>query len=111
MCRGGNKRSKQFFFEKKNQKPFVPWAHAAGEIRDSRDKSFLLLFSKKQALLPLLRYQALCCMCRSACSPPKAPQPARCAMDTLLNARSFYRAGATFEGHGSTQQRRDRVQN
>jgi hypothetical protein len=35
---------KQFFFEKKNQKTF------AHEVRDSTDKSFLLLFSKKEVL-------------------------------------------------------------
>jgi hypothetical protein len=31
----GAKGRKQFFFEKKNQKTFVPLVHAAGEVRDS----------------------------------------------------------------------------
>ncbi len=35
-----------FFFEKKNQKTFVHW------IRDSTEKSFLLLFFKKEVFLP-----------------------------------------------------------
>ncbi len=58
---------KQFFFEKKNQKTFI------SAVADSTDKSFLLLFSKKKALLsvwaviwlpiqpllPMLKHRAL----------------------------------------------------
>ena len=39
--------SKQFFFEKKNQKTFVI------AVADLMDKSFLFFFSKKKALLPV----------------------------------------------------------
>ena len=46
--------SKQFFFEKKNQKAFVSAVAPCGRPRDSRDKSFLLLFFKKEGLAYLL---------------------------------------------------------
>jgi hypothetical protein len=40
-----------FFFEKKNQKTFARAVAALScMVRDSADKSFLLLFSKKEGL-------------------------------------------------------------
>jgi hypothetical protein len=47
--RQGKVRQK-FFFEKKNQKTFIPLMRAAGERPGSKEKSFLLLFFKKEAL-------------------------------------------------------------
>jgi len=38
-----------FFFEKKNQKTFITW-RAPRRQRAQRDKSFLLLFFKKEDL-------------------------------------------------------------
>jgi hypothetical protein len=44
-------RSKQFFFEKKNQKTFTLLAYAADTIGTySGNKSFLVLFFKKELL-------------------------------------------------------------
>jgi hypothetical protein len=45
---------KKFFFEKKNQKTFVFWVHAAGESRDSDKKVFCFFSSEKKALLLLI---------------------------------------------------------
>jgi hypothetical protein len=39
-----------FFFEKKNQKTFVPCRVFLLKVRDSAVKSFLLLFYKKEGL-------------------------------------------------------------
>ncbi len=60
------KQGKQFFFEKKNQKTFVSrrcvgLRRAVSISRDSRRKSFLLLFFKKEGLACLLL-----CVCASA---------------------------------------------
>jgi len=49
---GQEKKRKQFFFEKKNQKTFVPWAYAAGENRDSDAKVFCFFSSEKKCFLP-----------------------------------------------------------
>jgi hypothetical protein len=40
-----------FFFEKKNQKTFVPLRTFAGEARDSHLKVFCFFFSKKKSFL------------------------------------------------------------
>ncbi len=63
------KASKQFFFEKKNQKTFVfsvraVWRHGVSAFRDSVRKSFLLLFFKKEGLACLLA-----CVLASCASP------------------------------------------
>jgi hypothetical protein len=42
--------SEPFFFEKKNQKTFVPMARASGENRDSDIKVFCFFFSEKKSL-------------------------------------------------------------
>jgi hypothetical protein len=39
-----------FFFEKKNQKTFAPWAEPVRKGRSQTSKSFLLLFFKKEGL-------------------------------------------------------------
>jgi hypothetical protein len=39
-----------FFFEKKNQKTFARWREAVGPARAHIDKSFLVLFFKKELL-------------------------------------------------------------
>jgi hypothetical protein len=44
-------QSKQFFFEKKNQKTFASWAHASGKIRDSDIKVFCFFSSEKKTFL------------------------------------------------------------
>jgi hypothetical protein len=46
-------RSKQFFFEKKNQKTFMILAYAAGENRDSDIKVFCFFSSEKKAFLQI----------------------------------------------------------
>ncbi len=46
---------KQFFFEKKNQKTFMVYVHAAGESCDSDVKVFCFFSSEKKTLLPLLQ--------------------------------------------------------
>ncbi len=38
-----------FFFEKKNQKTFISFAHACCKRRDSETKVFCFFFSKKKA--------------------------------------------------------------
>jgi hypothetical protein len=45
---------KKFFFEKKNQKTFAPWAAHVKQPEVYDKKSFLLLFFKKEALAYLL---------------------------------------------------------
>jgi hypothetical protein len=42
---------KQFFFEKKNQKTFIPMARAAGMVRDNDIKVFCFFSSEKKAFL------------------------------------------------------------
>jgi hypothetical protein len=46
------RKGRMFFFEKKNQKTFLTWLRAAGErplqSGNLKDKSFLLLFFKKE---------------------------------------------------------------
>jgi hypothetical protein len=44
------KERKQFFFEKKNQKTFESRAEPLRRGRSQMDKSFLLLFFKKEGL-------------------------------------------------------------
>jgi hypothetical protein len=44
------KESKQFFFEKKNQKTFIRLTHLSGEGTARRMKSLLLLFFRKEVL-------------------------------------------------------------
>jgi hypothetical protein len=45
------RQGRMFFFEKKNQKTFMSAVAAlSGKVRDSTDKSFLLLFFKKEGL-------------------------------------------------------------
>ena len=51
---GQHSQGKQFLFEKKNQETFVPWVTVCGTVPDSRDKSFLFLFFKKEILAYLL---------------------------------------------------------
>jgi hypothetical protein len=43
---------KQFFFEKKNQKTFTPWAAACGGRGANIQKFFASFFSKKKSFLP-----------------------------------------------------------
>jgi len=43
-----------FFFEKKNQKTFIPWAGGCAGQRYLLIKSFLLLFFKKEGLSSLI---------------------------------------------------------
>jgi hypothetical protein len=45
-------RSKQFFFEKKNQKTFMALADAAGENPDHDVKVFCFFSSEKKTFLP-----------------------------------------------------------
>jgi hypothetical protein len=52
QCRGRPRGlRKQFFFEKKNQKTFYPFAPAPRERRVQTDKVFLLLFVHKKKIL------------------------------------------------------------
>jgi hypothetical protein len=51
------KVSKQFFFEKKNQKTFDPLGRAVATPRLQKRKSFLLLFFQKEVLLSFLPTQ------------------------------------------------------
>jgi hypothetical protein len=58
---GGHEGRRRFFFEKKKQKTFIPWrlllstgASPVERCEDPYDKSFLLLFFKKEALPFLL---------------------------------------------------------
>jgi hypothetical protein len=44
------KASKNFFFEKKKQKTFIPAGCGAAVANARKSKSFLLLFFKKEAL-------------------------------------------------------------
>jgi adenosylmethionine-8-amino-7-oxononanoate aminotransferase len=50
---------KRFFFEKKNQKTFIsrafPWIEHAGSAHPSGNKSFLVLFFKKERFLPSMQ--------------------------------------------------------
>jgi hypothetical protein len=39
-----------FFFEKKNQKTFGPWAEPIRRVRSQMNESFLVLFFKKEVL-------------------------------------------------------------
>ncbi len=53
FLRGGQcEESKQFFFEKKNQKTFVPWVFDSGHSATAVTKAFCFFFSKKKRLLP-----------------------------------------------------------
>jgi hypothetical protein len=45
---GMKQGSKRFFFEKKKQKTFIHWARAVPEVSIQMDKSFLVLFFKKE---------------------------------------------------------------
>jgi hypothetical protein len=58
------KEARMFFFEKKNQKTFVPWLSSRGKKpgvrwQERESKSFLLLFFKKEDLssFPLLDFR------------------------------------------------------
>ena len=46
----GDRRSKRFFFEKKNQKTFVPLARVEGNAATARPKVFCFFSSEKKAL-------------------------------------------------------------
>jgi hypothetical protein len=54
VARQVKKKRKRFFFEKKNQKTFVPWCGLTGRGTNSKprsaNKSFLVLFFKKELL-------------------------------------------------------------
>ena len=82
-----------FFFEKKNQKTFAPCRRAAGKVRDSGVKSFLLLFFKKEVLALLL-----CCLATPVLAASFDPQAATDAYLKSIPAAARLKSDAYFEG-------------
>jgi hypothetical protein len=75
---------KQFFFEKKNQKTFTRLnTHCGGEGASQTDKSFLVLFFKKE-LLPSFFLAFLCAAPTLADPPAKVQQVSKAHAEALL---------------------------